>query len=578
MNGRRLVVGRFWRFHGRKNSAVVLSLIFALTAGAIALGQSTAERRTLDEVKALYESGDFEHAAKLAAAAQPHSADLGLYYGLALVKMGDVETAESAFQAEYARYQQDARFAEELAGLAYRRKSSRDAKRWLQRALAHDHSRPYANDFLGLLFLADENLPAAIKYWNRIGKPLVQDVRIEGAPRLNSLLLDRALAVSSGQVLTVDRLEMTRSNLDRLGVFGDYSFSLVPRPDPRFDLTLRSGLAIGNLSGWAGKLLPYVRGLPYQTVYLDLTNVGGRAMSLSSLARWDSNKRRIAINFTSPFRLNPRWIYKLSLDARDERWDLTTSHFAKSGDLNGLNLRKVEAVGGTEYAITSRLAWTTELLMAKRSFQNHPQADYFTNSVSARFRNGLSYVLWNWPEHRVRADGNFSLDTGRILTGVPGREVIARGRVATTWLPLSKGDDLSAQLNFSSARIFGSAPFDDYYMLGMERDNDTTLWMRGHLGARDGRKGSAPLGTRYLVLQTEVDRTIFKLPFVKLQMGPFIDIGRIGDPHSQFGSSGWLTDAGLQAKIRTPGRLTLSLIYGRDLRHGHGVFYTSISK
>ena len=35
-------------------------------------------------------------------------------------------------------------------------------------------------------------------------------------------------------------------------------------------------------------------------------------------------------------------------------------------------------------------------------------------------------------------------------------------------------------------------------MLGLERDND--LWMRSHLGARNGLKGSAPLGRRYYLL------------------------------------------------------------------------------
>lgn len=578
MNGRRLAVGLFWRFQARANNAIALTLVFAGTVGAFGQRFPGNERGAVDEVRALYESGAFEQAAKFAATAQPHSADLGFYYGLALVKMGDLATAEIAFQAEHAKYPQDARFAEELAGLAYRRKNSNEAKRWLQQALARDPNRPYANDFLGLLFLADDNLPAAIKYWNRIGKPLVQEVRLEAAPQLNSLLLERALAVSSGQILSVDRLEMTRSNLDRLGVFGDYSFSLVQRPDPRFDLTLRSAGSIGNLSGWAGKLLPYVRGLPYETVYLDFTNIGKKAISLSSLARWDINKRRLAINFTGPFRLNPRWIYRLTVDARDERWDLRNTYFAKSGGLNGLGLRMIEASGEFEYAITSRLAWTTGLVVAKRDFRNGPAEDYFINSMSARFSNRLTYLLWNWPEHRVRAEGTGELDTGRILTGVPGREINVRGSLSATWHPRAQGDDLSVQLHLSGARIFGAAPFDDYYMLGMERDNDSALWMRGHVGTRDGRKGNAPLGTRFLVLQSELDRTIFKLPFVKIQLGPFLDLGRIGDIIPAFGSRGYLADSGLQAKIRTPGRLTLSLIYGRDLRHGQGVFYTAITK
>ena len=33
-----------------------------------------------------------------------------------------------------------------------------------------------------------------------------------------------------------------------------------------------------------------------------------------------------------------------------------------------------------------------------------------------------------------------------------------------------------------------TATFDELFELGMERDND--LWLRGHVGTRDGRKGA----------------------------------------------------------------------------------------
>jgi len=102
--------------------------------------------------------------------------------------------------------------------------------------------------------------------------------------------------------------------------------------------------------------------------------------------------------------------------------------------------------------------------------------------------------------------------------------------------------------------------------------------MRGHVGTRDGRKGSAPVGSEYALFQSEVERTVVKFPFARLQIGPFFDAGRIADRWGQFGSRGWMEDAGVQSKIRTLGRVTWTLVYGRDLRDGRGVFYTSVSK
>ena len=42
--------------------------------------------------------------------------------------------------------------------------------------------------------------------------------------------------------------------------------------------------------------------------------------------------------------------------------------------------------------------------------------------------------------------------------------------------------------------------------------------------------------------------------------------------------NGWLPDTGVQAKIRVMGGLTWSVVYGRDLRGGRGVFYTAVTR
>jgi hypothetical protein len=108
----------------------------------------------------------------------------------------------------------------------------------------------------------------------------------------------------------------------------------------------------------------------------------------------------------------------------------------------------------------------------------------------------------------------------------------------------------------------------------MERDND--LWLRGHAGTREGKKGSAPLGVDYTLLQTGFDRTVARFRFLEVRAGPFLDAGRISGPSERFGSSGWLLDTGIAAKIVVAGGLSWSAVYGRDLRGGNGVFYTSV--
>jgi len=50
-------------------------------------------------------------------------------------------------------------------------------------------------------------------------------------------------------------------------------------------------------------------------------------------------------------------------------------------------------------------------------------------------------------------------------------------------------------------------------------------------------------------------------------------MGKITDPTRAIGDARWLVDAGVQAKIRVLGSVTVVLSYGRDLRNGRGVFF-----
>jgi len=118
---------------------------------------------------------------------------------------------------------------------------------------------------------------------------------------------------------------------------------------------------------------------------------------------------------------------------------------------------------------------------------------------------------------------------------------------------------------------FGDVPLDQLFQLGVERDND--LWLRGHPGTLDGRKGRAPLGRRYLLLNAELYKTVYDGAFFRVQLGPFFDTGTIADPNGLFGSQRWLFDTGIQARLRVLGSVSVLLSYGRDLRTGTGVFY-----
>src|SRR5262249_803267 len=109
--------------------------------------------------------------------------------------------------------------------------------------------------------------------------------------------------------------------------------------------------------------------------------------------------------------------------------------------------------------------------------------------------------------------------------------------------------------------------------LGVERDND--LWLRGHKGTLEDRKGNAPLGRRYFLANWEFDKNIYSAGFMKVKLGPLIDTGAIADESSLFGSRQWLLDLGLQCKVQVFG-ITVVASYAHDVRGGHDVFYPTV--
>jgi hypothetical protein len=464
---------------------------------------------------------------------------------LALAREKRLEEAESKLTQGMRLYPRVASFPVELAGIDWLQQRPVQARRRLLLALRLDPGNRYASDFLGTLFLLDDNLPAALKYWNRVEKPLVQNLYFEPSLPLRPLLRDRAFIISPGQVFTLDRWEATRDNLARLHVASDSRFELTARDDQRFDLTFRSVPESLQIAGWLGVVLPYARGLPYQTLFVEQRNIGKSGTTVESMWRWDPNKRRALVEFSSPWRMDPGKMLKVTLEVRDERW------------VRGFRLRRYEASTGMEFALGPRTTWSTGVQLARR--------DWFVPGWTYSFPNRLSHRFAGWPEHRITVRWDGEARPGRLTGTSASRFLVATNGIRTEWRP----HNYEVAWRLGAGAILGSIPLDEWFNLGLDRDSP--LWLRGHAGLRDGQKGAGPLSTRYVMSQMDALRTLWKHPGLTLSAGPFLDGANLR-------GSGWLCDAGVLLRVRTLGGVSVTLIYGRDLRGGKGTFFADSTR
>jgi tetratricopeptide (TPR) repeat protein len=557
-----------------------LSLIFLLlTLGLPAAAQQDSlDSARLAAAQKAFDSGQWEEAASLSHGPESQATELDFLRGLALARQHHWEESRRVFEAGHHKNPSDPRFLVELAGIDYKQNNYSLAKRNLRAALRLGSRDRYTLDFLGTIYFVQGNLEAALKYWNAIDKPRLKTVKVEPTPRLKEALLRQAVAFNAPQVLSDDALLTTHARLGNLGIFSHERVELTPGGE-HFDATLH----VAERNGWGDSKLEgaiaLFSGVPYATVYPEIYNLGHRAINFTSLLRWDPEKRRAFGVVSTPLFENPARRLQVYFDARNENWNVSRTYFGGSA-LNDLNLRRV--AGGIELrsVVDGRLAWTTGLEVASRSFRNVQgvatvaERKFFTGATSFAYWLQADRSLLRIPERRFTLDSSAQGRIGRTFADNLGSFATVRGALDTHWLPRAQGDDFEMRMRVRAGATAGAVTFDELFQLGVERDND--LWLRGHAGTIGGRKGAAPLGRRYFLTNWETDKNIYGNGVFTLKVGPFLDTGWIADSSGLFGSQRWLWDTGAQCKVRVLGSVSIVLIYGRDLRGGRGTFYGTV--
>jgi len=560
---------------------VIFFLIAVLALGLPAFAQGPAtDQSRLPAAQSAFDAGHWEEAAKLAQGPADQSPDFDYLAGLSLARLEKWDEAKLAFDAGFRKTPGDSRFLVELAGIAYKQKDFRAAKGRLHAALRLNARDSYSSEFLATIYFLEDNLEAALKYWNPLDKPRLRSVAFAPSLKLKESLRDRAVAFNAPQVLTADALLATQARLDNLGIFSSRRMELSPADSGNYDATLH----LAERNGWGDSrvegIVSLLSGLPYATVYPEFYNLRGDAVNLTSLARWDSEKRRVSLSLSLPLYGDPSLRLRFFADARNENWNLAQTFLGAGTPLTDLNLRRAAAGAEVHAVVNGRWSWSAGAEVANRNFRNvnavtsPSELLFFTGSTSLAAWLGAERALFRAPERRFLLDSAVQAKAGREFADGLGPFATLRGSLRADWFPRAKGDDYEMQARTRAGATAGKATLDELFELGIERDND--LWLRGHAGTLDGRKGAAPLGRRFFLANWEMDKNIYQNGFFTVKLGPFLDSGAIADSSGLFGSRHWLWDTGAQCKVRLLGSLTVVLSYGRDLRGARNVFYGTV--
>lgn len=557
-----------------------LICLWLFFAAAVAAQENCSDAERLSAAQKAFDAGKWQEAAKLAQGPPSQSPDLDFVRGLALAKLQEWNESRLVLEAGHAKAPREPRFLIELAGVNYKHKDFSSAKRHLRAALRLDPRDAYTHEFLGTIYFLEGNLEAALKYWNPIEKPRLRTVAVQPTPHLAKNILDRAIDFNPPQVLTLGVWLTTQQRLDNLGIYSHQRAELAPAGAGTYDATLhlaeRNGWGDSRLEG----ALSLLSGVPYATVYPEFYNFDHRAMNVTSLLRWDSEKRRAYGAFSTTLRNDPSLRLQFYFDARNENWNLTNTFFAAGAPLTDLNLRSIAS--GIEFhsVVNGQWTWSTGIEISNRSFSNVNGLDsaagkpFFSDTASFAYWLRSDRSLLRISERRFILGSTAEARIGRAFAQNVGAFASARGTLDAQWLPRATGDDYEMHARMRAGGTLGRVTLDYLFQLGIERDND--LWLRGHSGTSGGRKGADPLGRRYFLANWEQDKNVYANGIFTVKLGPFLDTGAIADSSGLFGSRQWLWDVGAQCKVRVLGSVTVVLSYGRDLRGGRNVFYGTV--
>lgn len=505
------------------------------------------------------------------------SGEVDFELGMSLAHLERWEEARAALLVGRKQCPKDKRFPIELAGIAFQQKQEPDAAMWIRKGLGIDAQDQYANEFAGTVYLLMDNLDAALKYWNRIARPNINVLEIDPQLRTHRLLLERAFVFSPQSVMQRRDLRSSQARLDGLGIFPAYHIRLDARKDGKFDAQFHAIERNGFGNGGVEAIVSVCSGLPYETVYPSYFNMGRSATNLDSLLRWDAQKRRVWLSLSGPMHALPQWRWQVAVDGRDENWAIRSSFRGAAPVLGSFKLKR-EIGSATITSIRSgRFEWVSGAEFSQRRYSNVVRgsaltADLESSGFELKYLAGVKGLL-DVPEHRFTLNTAASSELGRLWSNPARQFEKLQGGATLHWLPQAEGDRFELEQRVRGAGILGNAPVDELWVIGVERDTD--LWLRGHIGTRDGRKGSSPVASRYLLSNSDFYRDLWSNGLISVKAGPLLDIARVAAPTAGLAPPGWLFDAGAEVKLKVLGTGVV-FSYGRDLLTGKNAFYGSV--
>jgi hypothetical protein len=230
---------------------------------------------------------------------------------------------------------------------------------------------------------------------------------------------------------------------------------------------------------------------------------------------------------------------RLSVDGRDENWSSAVGDF---------QMTKVLASAEVQAVPSGRWSWSSGASLSNRHFSNS-----FSAGKELKYAGSVTRTVLRNPARQLNLDSSLTVEAGRLWAASSVR--FAKAVTATTF----RWRSVTSQARLGSA--IGALPFDEQFVIGLERDSD--LWLRAHPATVNGRKNASNTSRSFVLTNSDFQKTVVNAAWFRIGAGPFLDAGKSSiSPH-------WLVDTGVEVRFTVLNSVGVSVSYGKSLSDVH---------
>jgi hypothetical protein len=508
------------------------------------------------------------------------------HYGLALSRalQGRVEEARADFLRviELDPMRADACFeiaAGFLSGQAYR-----EALAWVSKGLRIAPEDSFGLDLAGTAFYLSGARTVALRYWNRLDRPHLSQLRILSHGGVARQRVAEEFALRPGDLLSWEEIEKARWRLGQHRYITDVVIDPTPGSTPdeySLDVTVNGRRGVGSPAEF---IFGTLADIGFQTLRFNYWNIAGSGVTMTSQWRWLSDAQLLRVDFDSPRPLHIPVYSRLAFSRRDETWNLGTP--AEDFRLTRTDL-------GIGFTIPVRLPAFSLALGGggrRRDFEPavDPGAPLDPAVVESRIRERKAVgVLWLRAAPRLqpaerqlsrgwslRATARAAVDTGWVRgdSGLSVSRASAASDLRFT-RTTAGGRQQLVSVAVQGGKLFGPSPVETHFVLGMGPDADFPLHAHPYL--RGGQPGSAPMAASFLTGSLTAATDVRRWTWATLGVVGVADIGRAPTLYPGQEMAPSLCDVGIGVEFGSPvsSSRRFTFMWARDTVSGRSVFY-----